>query len=311
MIMVKKESIIMHNNQNDNTLPPWKYNPEEFYEWSGEVYDNERFMNMYDTAPKNTIILVNNMCFMEIVENNYENFLKINVDIIKHVNNGVYNTNEKILKDTINKYLSHHKNTRFRHYEVYDVEKREQNIISIILQFEITRENIKNLTWGTYMDDIEYLGMEFIYISNPTLQNNITGIQNDTLLNTLGSELVRNQDIIINQLPVLKIHIDEDMMKIQQSQKHHISQEKIDKLYDTVREQSDHIMNDIEKYISDESYRDGMLYTLEELQTDTCTNNLYHTLTLYIPMRKLRIISWEEAIYPFQKFHNEVISPYV
>ena len=80
--MVKKESIIMHNNQNDNTLPPWKYNPEEFYEWSGEVYDNERFMNMYDTAPKNTIILVNNMCFMEIVENNYENFLKINVDII-------------------------------------------------------------------------------------------------------------------------------------------------------------------------------------------------------------------------------------
>ena len=153
--------------------------------------------------------------------------------------------------------------------------------------------------------------MEFIYISNPTLQNNITGIQNDTLLNTLGSELVRNKNIIINQLPVLKIHIDEDMMKIQQSQKHHTSQEKIDKLYNTVREQSDHIMNDIEKYISDESYRDGMLYKLEELQTDTCTNNLYHTLTLYIPMRKLRIISWEEAIYPFQKFHNEVISPYV
>lgn len=306
----------MHNSQNDNILTPWKYSPGEFYEWSGEVYDNERFIDIYNTAPKNTIILVNNMCFMEIVKNNYDNFLKINIDIIRHVNNRVYDTNEKILKDTMNEYLSHNKNTRFHHYEVYDVEKREQDTISIILQFEIPQENIENLTWGTYMDDIEYLGMEFVYITNPlvhnnNVKNNIIEIQNDILLNTLGSELPRNKDIIINQLPEIKLHIDDDMMKIQQSREHHISQEYIEQLSNTVRKQSDHVIKHIEKYISDEAYRDGMLYKLEKLKADTSKNSLSYTLTLYIPMRKLRIISWKEAIYPFQKFHNEFISPYV
>lgn len=306
----------MNSNLNENILTPWKYNPKEFYEWSGEVYDNERFIDMYNTAPKNTMILVNNMCFMEIVENNYDNFLKINVDIIRHVNNGVYNIDEKTLKEKMNRYLSHHKNERFHYYEVYDVEKREQGTISILLQFEIPQENIGNFIWGTYMDDIEYLGMEFIYIVNPSVhndntQNNISKIQNDTFLNTLGTEFVRNKDIIINQFPGMKIYIDDDMMKIQRSQKYHIPQEEIEQLDDIVKKQSDHFMDYIGKYISDELYRDGMLCKIEELKIDIYTNSLSYTLTLYIPMRKLRVINWEEAMYPFRIFHNEVITPYI
>ena len=304
------------DNEPDNPDPIWIHTTDSFHEWKGEIYDDVRLIDMYETAPKNVIILVNDMCFVEVVENDHEEFLKINVNLVRTANESIYATDEKVLRDIMNNYLVNHHHPRFHYYEVYDVEKRKDNKLDIILQFEIQKEYIGGFTWDIYMDDIEYLGMEFMYASNLSLhaddfQDTIIEIADNVLLNDLGGKIAHNKDIPVTQRPGMSIYVDSDMMKIQQTQTYHIAQEyqinQMDKVERFVINHSKTTMDDIERYVDKEVYRDGMLYKLEDISIDLTQSHVGYTLTLYIPTRKLRIISWKEAIYPFEKFYNEVI----
>lgn len=293
--------------------PIWMNEPDSFYEWVGQIYDNTKLQDIYDTAPKNIIILVNEMCFLEIVENKHEQLLKINVDLVKDANQDIYHMDEKMLRDAMNAYLKDHKQPRFHYYEVFDVVKAENNKIEILLQFEIEKSEIGGFTWDIYMDDIEYLGIEFIYINNfsahiEDAEDTLVGISDNMILNILAGELVRNSDIPVTSIPGTFLRIDNEVMRIQQFRSYNSPQDKpVDMIKKYLEKQIDRTMKEIEKYVSDEPYREHMLFKLEEFNVDVYRNTVDYVLTLYIPMKKLRIITWGDAISQFDKFYKDVI----
>lgn len=302
-----------NDKQFEYLQPIWINEPDSFYEWVGQIYDNTKLQDIYDTAPKNTIILVNEMCFVEIVENKHEQLLKINVNLIKDANQDIYHMDEKMLRDAMNAYLKDQKQPRFHYYEVFDVVKAENNKIEILLQFEIKKSEIGGFTWDIYMDDIEYLGIEFIYVNNfsahiEDAEDTLVGISDNMILNILAGELVRNSDIPVTSIPGTFLRIDNEVMRIQQFRSYNAPQDKpVDMIKKYLEKQINRAMKEIEKYVSDEPYKEHMLFKLEEFNVDVYHNTVDYVLTLYIPMRKLRIITWGDAISQFDKFYKDVI----